>query len=103
MKSWRSGDLTLGAFQRQLAYDSVVTIAGRLELAAEQMRTQAMNSKQNAPRDYPTYYRDLRLYYQDLMAQVDTFDRVIDTFMRGDFRGEMGGLLPWIRPRGGPA
>lgn len=96
-----AGLYTLGAFQRQLAYDSVVTIAGRLELAAEQMHTQGMNYKQNAPRDYATYDRDLRLYYQDLMAQVATFDRVVDTFMQGDFRGEMAGLLPWIRPRVG--
>lgn len=95
------GLYTLGAFQRQIAYDSVVTIAGRLELAAEQMQTQAMNYQQNAPRDYPSYYRDLRLYYQDLMGQVALFDRVVDAFMRGDFRGEMEGLLPWIRPRVG--
>lgn len=96
-----AGLYTLGAFQRQIAYDSVVTIAGRLELAAEQMHTQGMNYKQNAPRDYATYDRDLRLYYQDLMAQVATFDLVVDTFMQGDFRGDMGGLLPWIRPRVG--
>ena len=95
------GLYTLGTFQRQIAYDSVVTIAGRLELAAGQMQTQAMNYKQNAPRDYPAYYRDLRLYYQDLMGQVGLFDQVVDTFMRGDFRGEMRGLLPWIRPRVG--
>ncbi len=91
----------LGAFQRQLAYDSVVDIAGRLELTSQQIRTQAMNYKQNAPRDYPTYYRDVRLYYQDLMVDVETFDQVIDTFMKGDFRGEMHALLPWIRPRVG--
>lgn len=47
------GLYTLGAFQRQLAYDSVVTIAGRLELAAEQMHTQGMNYKQNAPGTIP--------------------------------------------------
>jgi signal transduction histidine kinase len=57
-----------------------------------------MNYDQNAPRDYTTYYRDVRLYYQDLMSHVDIFDRVVDDFMRGDFRGEMEGFLPWLRP-----
>jgi signal transduction histidine kinase/HAMP domain-containing protein len=89
---------SLGSFQRQLAYDSVVDIAGRLELTAQRLHTQAMNYEQNAPRDYKTYYRDVRLYYQDLMSHVDTFDQVIEDFMHGDFRGEMEGLLPWLRP-----
>lgn len=89
---------TLGAFQRQLAYDSVVEIAGRLELTAQRLHTQAMNYEQNAPRDYTTYWRDLQLYYQDLMSHVETFDRVVDDFMYGDFRGEMDGFLPWLQP-----
>lgn len=89
---------SLGSFQRQLAYDSVVDIAGRLELTAQRLKTQAMNYEQNAPRDYTTYFRDVRLYYQDLMSHVATFDRVVDDFMHGDFRGEMEGMLPWLRP-----
>lgn len=80
----------LAAFQRQIDYDSVVDIGARLELTAQQMHVQAMNYKQNAPRDYPTYYRDLRLYYQDLMAQMALFDRVVDGFMSGDLRGAVG-------------
>jgi len=89
---------SLGSFQRQLAYDSVVDIAGRLELTAQRLHTQAMNYEQNAPRDYTTYFRDVRLYFQDLMSHVETFDRVIEDFMHGDFRGDMKGLLPWLRP-----
>jgi len=80
---------SLRSFQHQLAYDSVVDIAGRLELTAQQLHMQAMNYKQNAPRDYKTYYRDVRLYYQDLMTDIATFDRIVDTFMSGDFRSEM--------------
>ncbi len=75
---------TLAAFERQVDYDAVVDIAARLELTVQQMHVQAINYKQNAPRDYPTYYRDLRLYYQDLMAQMTLFDEVVDGFMSGD-------------------
>jgi signal transduction histidine kinase/HAMP domain-containing protein len=95
------GLYAVSAFQRQLAYDALVNIAGRLELAAEHMHSQGMNYKQNAPRDYPTYYRDVRLYYRDLMAHVATFDQVVDTFMTGDFRGGTPDLMPWIHPRVG--
>jgi len=94
-----AGIYALGAFQRQLAYDALVDIAGRLELTVEQMHAQGMNYWQNAPRDYPTYYRDVRLYYQDLMAHVATFDTVVDTFMSGDFGDTMPPALPWIKPR----
>ncbi len=93
---------SLGSFERQLAYDTVVDISGRLELTAQQLHAQAMNYEQNAPRDYPTYYRDVRLYYQDLMSHVETFDRVVGDFMRGDFGGGMEGPLPWLRPRVSP-
>ena len=57
-----------------------------------------MNYEQNALRDYIIYFRDVRLYFQDLMFYVETFDRVIEDFMHGDFRGDMKGLLPWLRP-----
>jgi signal transduction histidine kinase len=89
----------IGAFQRQLAYDALVEIAGRLELTAEQMHVQAMNYKHNAPRDYETYYRDVRLYYQDLTTHVATFDQVVEIFMKGDFQDETPSPLPWMKPR----
>jgi len=94
-----AGFYALGAFQRQLAYDALVDIAARLELSVEQMHAQGMNYWQNAPRDYPTYYRDVRLYYQDLMADVATFDEVVETFMSGDFADAVPSTLPGIEPR----
>jgi signal transduction histidine kinase/HAMP domain-containing protein len=93
-----AGLYAIGAFQRQLAYDALVEIAGRLELTAEQIHAQAMNYKQNAPRDYRTYYRDVRLYYQDLTTHVATFDQVVDAFMKDDFSHEAPTPLPWMRP-----
>jgi signal transduction histidine kinase len=96
------GLYAVGAFQRQVAADAVVGIAGRLELTAERMHAEAMQYKQNAPRDYPTYFRDVRLYYQNLSADVATFDEVVDIFMRGDFQGPGGWRLPWSQPRVSP-
>lgn len=93
-----AGLYTIGAFQRQLAYDTLVDTAARLELTVEQMHAQGMNYKQNAPRDYPTYYRDVRLYYQDLLTHVETLDTVVSDFMRGDFRGSMPTSMRWLAP-----
>ena len=94
-----AGLYTLGAFQRQLAAIELVNQAAQLELTVERMHAQGMNYWQNAPRDYPTYYRDVRLYYQDLLAQVETVDAVVATFMSGDFRDAMPMLLPaWVQP-----
>jgi signal transduction histidine kinase len=96
------GLYAVGAFQRQVAADAVVGIAGRLELTAERMHAEAMQYKQNAPRDYPTYYRDVRLHYQNLSADVATFDQVVDTFMRGDFQAAGAWRLPGSQPRVSP-
>jgi len=76
---------SLDSFHRQVAYASVVDIAGRLELTVQHLYTQAMNYEKNVPRDYATYSRDVRLYYRDLMAHVATIDQVVEEFMRGGF------------------
>ncbi|MBK1705828.1 sensor histidine kinase [Halochromatium glycolicum] len=94
-----AGLYTIGAFQRQLGSIGLVNQAAQLELTVEQMHAQGMNYWQNAPRDYPTYYRDVRLYYQDLLAQVETIDAIVATFMSGDFRGALPMWLPsWLQP-----
>ncbi|MCF7997214.1 MAG: HAMP domain-containing protein [Chromatiaceae bacterium] len=90
---------TLSAFQRQLGAIELVNRAGQLELAVEQMHAQAMNYWQNAPRDYPTYYRDVRLYYQDLLAQIATIDGIVTSFMSGDFSDTLPMPMPaWLQP-----
>lgn len=92
---------SLGSFERQLAYASVVDIAGRLELAAQHLYTQAMNYEKNAPRDYKTYYRDVRLYYRDLMSHMATIDQVVEEFMHGRLpaaaTGARGAAGLWVR------
>jgi signal transduction histidine kinase len=102
-----AGLYTLGAFQRQLGAIELVNQAAQLELTVEQMHAQGMNYWQNAPRDYPTYYRDVRLYYQDLMAQVETIDTAVAAFMSGELSDAMPTVIPvpmstplsaWLQP-----
>ncbi len=80
------------ALQEQRNSTAILHLAGKLELTARDMASQAMNYKQNAPRDYATYYRDVKLYYQDLMQDMAVFDGISDAFMREDFQPDLTGL-----------
>lgn len=83
---------TFFSLQQQHANDMVLNLAAKLQLTAQHLATQGMNYKQNAPRDYPTYYRDVRLYYQDLTAHVRTFEQIYEGFMHEDFQPELTGV-----------
>ncbi len=84
--------------------NAALQLAGRLEVAAQQLAFQGMNYKENAPRDYATYYRDVRLYYQDLMAQLRAFDAIMGGFGSGELSPELTGLehsvMPMLDERG---
>jgi signal transduction histidine kinase len=86
------------ALQKQRDSNILLSLAGRLQLTSEQLATQGMNYKENAPRDYDTYYRDVRLYYRDLMSHVMTFDRISDAFMEGSFDAELTGIPGRVEP-----
>lgn len=64
---------------------AILNLATRLEFIAQQIYVQGMNYKENAPRDYKTYYRDVKLYYRDLMSHVMEYDTIIAAFRRGEF------------------
>jgi signal transduction histidine kinase/HAMP domain-containing protein len=51
-----------------------------------------VNYEENAPRDYPTYYRDVRLYYQDLLEHMATFDGVSDALMHQALPASLTGM-----------
>ena len=78
--------------------NAALQVAGKLEVTAQQLAFQGMNYKENAPRDYATYYRDVRLYYQDLMSQVRTFDAIVQDLGRGDLSPELTGLSHSVMP-----
>ena len=89
---------TLSSLRQQQSQDAILQLASRLQLTVQQMATQAMNYQQNAPRDYPTYFRDVRLYYEDLKAHAAVFDEISEAFMRGDFGSEMTGMDRNMQP-----
>jgi signal transduction histidine kinase len=86
------------ALQKQRDSNILLNLAGKLQLTSEQLAMQGMNYKENAPRDYETYYRDVRLYYRDLMSHVTTFDRISEAFMQGSFDPELTGIPGMVEP-----
>ena len=71
---------SLHVIDRQHSDDTLVQLAGRLQFNQQQLAVQAMRYQENAPRDYPSYYRDLRLYFEDLKNARAELTRVIDAF-----------------------
>ncbi len=89
---------TFRQFEQRQSDTAVLNLAGKLQHAAERLYFQGMNYLENAPRDYPTYYRDVRLYYRDVMAYVAVFDEITHAFMDGSFSPELTALDRTVRP-----
>jgi signal transduction histidine kinase len=89
---------TLAVVREQRTLDVLLHTSGQLQLTIQTLEKQSLNYLENAPRDYPTYYRDVKLYYEDLKAHIATFDMFTDAFMRGAFSPEMTGLDETIYP-----
>jgi signal transduction histidine kinase len=82
--------------------DVLVRLAGRLQLHEQQLTVQAMRYEENAPRDYPSYYRDLRLYFQDLKSTRAEMSALIEAFAANRFgpgvTGEQMAMPPHVDP-----
>jgi len=92
---------TRSVLERQREDDTLLRLAGQLQLSFQHMTMQAMNYKENAPRDYATYHRDLNLYYQDLMSSSTRFGGITRAFAQGHFPMSltgMGTLLARLEP-----
>jgi len=63
--------------------DHLLRLGSELRLLQQQLSMQAMTYKENAPRDYPTYYRDTRLYYQELLDRRERIEAIINAFAEG--------------------
>lgn len=66
--------------ERQRQDDRLSRLGGELQVLLQHLEMQAMNYKENAPRDYPTYYRDTRLYYQDLLHARQRLGSILKAF-----------------------
>ncbi len=73
----------LNTIDRQRQDDHVMRLASELRLLQQQLGMQAMNYKENAPRDYTSYFRDTRLYFRELQEKRRHLDALISAFAQG--------------------
>ena len=70
---------------QQQSDDALLQFASTLQYKQQLLTIQAMQYKDNAPRDYPSYYRDLGLYFQDLKRTRSEMDALIQAFQENQF------------------
>lgn len=82
--------------------DVLVRLAGRLQLYEQHLTVQAMRYQENAPRDYPSYYRDLNLYFADLEKTRSELSAIITAFASNQFDRSITGEHMAMQPRLSP-
>lgn len=90
---------SLHVIDQQHSDDVLVQLAGRLRFNQQHLTVQAMRYEENAPRDYPSYYRDLKLYFEDLKKTRGELARIIDAFAENHFDVALTGESMAMRPR----
>ena len=100
---------SLHVIDQQHSDDVLVQLAGQLQFNQQRLTVQAMRYQENAPRDYPSYFRDLRLYFEDQKKTRAEMNRIIEAFATNRFDSSLIGetmrmppQLPerWTGPRG---
>lgn len=76
---------SLRVIDLQHSDDALVRLAGRLLYNQQHLTVQAMQYRDNAPRDYSSYNRDLRLYFQDLKRTRSELSEIIEAFANNRF------------------
>jgi len=75
----------LTTIEGQHLQNNLIKLADTLHLTVKNMSLQAMTYEENAPRDYPTYFRDLNLYYKDLMMDTAKIEQINQAFSNENF------------------
>lgn len=83
---------TLSVVRQQRDDDAVLRLSGELQYLVQSLSMHAMSYRENAPRDYDTYFRDVRLYYRELDRQLERIDRLIDGFSSSRLAMQLTGL-----------
>jgi len=71
---------------------AILNLAGQLRVISTTLLNQSKQYQQNAPRDYPAYFRDLNLYAKDLNNQIKSYDDIIQAFKARSLGIELTGL-----------
>ena len=90
---------SLHVIDQQHSDDVLVQLAGRLQFNQQRLTVQAMRYQENAPRDYPSYFRDLRLYFEDQKKTRAEMNRIIEAFATNRFDSSLIGETMRMPPQ----
>ena len=90
---------SLHVIDQQHGDDALVRLAGRLLFHQQHLTVQAMQYRENAPRDYQSYYRDLRLYFQDLKRTRSELSAIIEAFAENRFEDVLTDISTTMQPQ----
>jgi signal transduction histidine kinase len=90
---------SLHVIDQQHSDDVLVQLAGRLQFNQQRLTVQAMRYQENAPRDYPSYFRDLRLYFEDQKKTRAEMSRIIEAFATNRFDSSLIGETMRMPPQ----
>ncbi len=90
---------SLHVIDQQHGDDVLVQLAGRLQFNQQRLTVQAMRYQENAPRDYPSYFRDLRLYFEDQKKTRAEMNRIIEAFAANRFDSSLIGETMRMPPQ----
>lgn len=90
---------SLHVIDQQHSDDVLVQLAGRLQFNQQRLTVQAMRYQENAPRDYPSYFRDLRLYFEDQKKTRAEMNRIIEAFAANRFDSSLIGETMRMPPQ----
>ncbi len=90
---------SLHVIDQQHSDDVLVQLAGQLQFNQQRLTVQAMRYQENAPRDYPSYFRDLRLYFEDQKKTRAEMNRIIEAFATNRFDSALIGETMRMPPQ----
>ncbi len=90
---------SMHVIDQQHSDDALIQLAGRLQYNQQHLTVQAMQYEENAPRDYPSYFRDLNLYFQDLKRTRAELAAIIEAFAGNRFDELLGGSDMRMQPQ----
>jgi len=79
--------------------DALVRLAGHLLFNQQHLTVQAMQYRDNAPRDYRSYNRDLKLYFQDLKRTRSELSTLIEAFASNRFDAVLPNIGMAMQPQ----
>ena len=67
----------------------ILNLSGQLRVISQLLVSHSLSYVDNAPRNYPSYYRDVKLYQTQIQQLMSRYDKIIDSFQARNLAPEL--------------